>query len=142
VSVRRATGLVAALAAVAFAVWASLSFPHLNDVETGRTPEYRDLQPRQYVPSPADVTQAAKAVAERLGWTYVGSGTGPGGSEIKVIARTKVFRFPSDVTIKIKRDKAGTSLSVRSTSRYGRWDFGQNARFIRAFLTEMDIELE
>jgi hypothetical protein len=133
---------LAVLAAVAFGAWAALAFPHLNDVETGRTPEYRDLQPRRYDPPPPDVSHAAQGAIERLGWTYVGSGSGPGGSEIKAIARTRVFRFPSDVTIKIKREKGATSMSVRSTSRYGKWDFGQNARFVRAFLAEMDIEME
>jgi hypothetical protein len=33
-------------------------------------------------------------------------------------------------------------VTVRATSRWAPWDFGQNARFLRAFLTEMDVEME
>jgi len=45
------------------------------------------------------------------------------------------------VTIRIRREGGSTRLSVRSRSRIGMWDFGQNARNIQEFLRELDQEL-
>ena len=47
------------VALVAAAVWAVTAWPRLNDVETGRTPEYPDLQVRRYAASPARVAPAS-----------------------------------------------------------------------------------
>jgi uncharacterized protein (DUF1499 family) len=122
-------------------LWLSLAWPRLNDVETGRTPEYSDLQPREYAAPPDRVLKAATAAVEGLGWTYVGSGQGPGGSELKAIARTPILRFSNDITVRIRRASGRTTVSVRSESRYGKWDFGQNARNIRTLLGELDRQL-
>ena len=45
------------------------------------------------------------------------------------------------MTIRIRREGGRTRVSVRSKSRSGSADFGQNARNIRLFLTELDREL-
>ena len=114
-------------------------WPHLNDVETGRTPEYPDLKARDYGANEEAVSKAAKAAIEGLPrWTFVGAGRGPGGSEIRAVATTRVMRFKDDVTVKVKREGGRTHVSVRSASRVGKWDFGQNARNIREFLAELD----
>jgi uncharacterized protein (DUF1499 family) len=123
-------------------LWSSFAWPRLDDVETGRTPEYADLQPREYAAEPAQVLKAAAGAVEGLGWTFVGSGQGPGGSELKAVARTLVFRFPADITVRIRRAGARTTVSIRSQSRYGAWDFGQNARNIRALMGELDQQLK
>lgn len=128
---------VAAAAAVALTRW-----PLINDVETGRTPEYPELRVREFRTAEVTVAKAARRTVERLPrWTFVGEGKGPGGIEIQAVARTRVFRFKDDVTIRIRRAGGMTSLSVRSKSRVGKWDFGQNARNIREFLRELDQEL-
>ena len=128
--------LVAVLAA---AVWASLAWPHLNRVETGRTPEYADLQPREYAASPSQVSAAVETAIQRLGWTTVGGGKGKGGSQTQATVRVPV---PFDVFIHVKPGKGGGSVvSVKSEGRQGPWDFGQNARNIRAFLRELDGHL-
>jgi len=129
------------VAIVVAGIWASLAWPHLNRVETGRTPEYPDLQPRDYAAPPPVVTKAVGSAVERLGWTLVGSGRGPGGSQTHAVARTRVLRFPDDVFIHVKTEKGKTVVSVKSESRYGKWDFGQNARNIRMFLAELDRQM-
>lgn len=117
-------------------------WPLINDVETGRTPEYPELRVREYVTAESTVAKAARKTVERLPrWTFVGEGRGPGGIEIQALARTRVFRFKDDVTIRIRREGGSTRLSVRSKSRFGQWDFGQNARNIQEFLRELDQEL-
>jgi hypothetical protein len=133
---------LAILLILAAAAAAALSWPHLHDVETGRTPEYADLRPRTYDASPSDAAGVVEAAVERLRWTRVGSGSGPGGHEVKAIARVPILRLPSEITVKIKREKGRTLVTVRSTSRWAPWDFGQNARFIRAFQAEMDTQMK
>lgn len=133
----------AALVLLALAgIWAATAWPRINDVETGRTPEYPDLRVREYAARPEDV---ARAVVDALGrlprWTLVGSGQGPGGHAIQAVHETPLLRFKDDVTIQIRRQGARTRVSVRSRSRLGTWDFGQNARNIRELLAALDAQV-
>jgi uncharacterized protein (DUF1499 family) len=138
--------LMSRLALVALALiaaWAVTAWPRINDVETGRSPEYPDLQVRTYTASPGQVAEALKkALDGRPGWTVVGSGQGPGGTVVSAVHQTRVFRFEDDVTVKIRRQDGATTVSVRSRSRVGKWDFGQNARNIRDLLTALDSSLD
>lgn len=139
---RRTVLKVLLLAAVLAAAWAYTRWPRINDVETGRTPEYPELKVRDYMTSEDKVAKAARATVERLPrWTFVAQGKGPGGSEIQAIAATRWMRFKDDVTIRVRREGGRTRVSVRSKSRIGRSDFGQNARNVQLFLHELDREL-
>ena len=74
------------IAVVAGIVWALTSWPRLREAETGKTPEYPELRVRDYSSAESVVVKAAKAAVERLpGWTLVGSGSGPGGGEIRAV---------------------------------------------------------
>jgi uncharacterized protein (DUF1499 family) len=141
--VRRATLAVAALLVAGAAAYAFTTWPMINEVETGKTPEYPDVQPRSYPQSEETVLKAARAVLERVpGFTFVAAGSGPGGSEIQAVYTTKLLRFKDDVTVRIKRQGGATRVGVRSKSRQGKGDLGQNARTIRRFLAELDAQLK
>ena len=129
-------------AVLAFAVLALLkSCPMINVVETGRTPEYPDLQPRQYQARTDLVFEAAlRAVNAMPRWTVVSSRGEEG--EIRAEARTRLLRFVDDVVIRIEEQAGGTVVNVRSGSRIGRSDFGQNARNVRAFFDELDRQMK
>jgi len=130
------------LGAALVAAWTLTAWPRLNDVETGRTPEYADLQPRHYSAWPAKVAEAAKAcLAELPRWRLVGSGSGPGGTEMHAVHTTPVWRFDDDVYLRLRAEGGGTRASVRSRSRIGKFDFGQNARNIRELLQALDARL-
>jgi uncharacterized protein (DUF1499 family) len=130
------------LLAVAGAAAAFLAWPRINLVETGRTPEYPDLQPREYAAGEQRVTEAVKAAAGRLSrFTFLGSGRGPGGSEVHYVASTLVLRLKDDVNVRIRREGGKTKVTVRSKSRMGTMDFGQNARNVRELLGELDREM-
>jgi uncharacterized protein (DUF1499 family) len=134
--------LAAALGAAGALGAALVSWPILNDVETGRTPRYPDLRPRSYQAGPAEVARAARAALEGLPrFRVTGSGSGPRGQEIQAVATTRVFRFQDDVTVRVTREGGRTRLSVRSRSRVGKWDLGQNARNVRAVLSALDARL-
>ena len=118
-----------------FKIW-----PTINIVETGKTPEYPDVVPRQYPASKDRVFDAAlHAVSRMPRWTLVSSR--PEQGEIRVEVTTRLFRFVDDVTIRCAEQNGVTLVNVRSASRVGRGDFGQNARNIRAFFDAVDSQL-
>ena len=130
--------LVAVLGAGA---WAVLRWPHLDAVETGRTPEYPDLRPRDYTASEAEVLRAVRAALDGLGWQFVASGKGPGGSEVQASTRGRILPTDHGVTIHIQRLGGRTRVSVAARSRTFQWDFGENARLIEQFLPALDAQL-
>ena len=136
-AVKLALALVVIGVALAYARW-----PRINDVETGRTPQYPGLRVREYAAGEDAVARAARAAIAALPrWEVVGWGSGPGGTEIQAVAATRLLRFKDDVTVRIHRKGGRTQVSVRSRSRIGRADFGQNARNIQAFLDQLDRAL-
>lgn len=135
----RILALLAVGGAIAFGV---TRWPLVNDVETGRTPEYPDLQPRAYAQGETVVARAAREAVGRLPrFAFVGAGSGRGGSELQALATAPLIPVKSDVTVRIRREKGATRVSVRSKSRSGPIDLGQNARNIREFLAALDLQL-
>jgi uncharacterized protein (DUF1499 family) len=126
------------LAIVAAGVAAFLAWPRIGQVATGRTPEYPGIKPATFQSSEGTVLKAARSVLETLpGWEIVGSGSGPGGSAIYAVHTTPIKVVKEEVTIEVRRQGGGTRVEVLSRSRSTKWDFGQNARNIREFLTAL-----
>ena len=124
-------------AAIAFGL-AALAWPRIDDVETGRTPEYPDLRPHDYAAGELAAAKAVKETVSRLPrWSFAGAGAGPTGSEVQAV-KTTLVGLAYDVTVRIRRDGSRTRVSVRSKSRLGPWDFGQNARNILELQAELD----
>jgi hypothetical protein len=123
-------------------VWAALAWPRINDVATSATREYPDLQSREYFTPAERVFGAAQAAATGLRhWSLVGTGSGPGGWSLQALHSPRPLPIREEISIKISRRKGATLVSVRSRSTWFRWDFGQNARNIRAFQKRLDQEL-
>ncbi len=121
---------------------AYVAWPPINVVETGRTPEYPDLDPRSYALASTKVYSAtAEAIASLPGWQLVGSGSGKAGTAIHAIRTTRLFRFQDDVTVRIEPLGKGTLVNVRSASRVGKIDFGQNARNIEELFAALDARI-
>ena len=132
------------LGLVVGAVWAVAAWPRINDVETGKTPEYPDLKVGVYSQGPEKVAKAAEEAIKSLArWTLMGQGKGPGGYSLQASHETPVLGFKDEVTIEIRRDGPLTKVKVRSRSRSNamKWDFGQNARNIRELLAAMDRQV-
>lgn len=133
---------LAILAVLAAAVWAVTAWPRLADVETGRTPEYPDLQVKVFSTSLEKVGKAVEEVIPRLPrWTLVGVGHGPAGTSVQAVRTTPVIGLKEEIGVRISREGGKTRVSVRSRSPSLMWDFGQNARNIRELLQELDREL-
>ena len=114
---------------------------NINDVTTGATPEYPDVQPQRFTQSPEQVFDAASAVARAEGWELTQAARETGGANgheidrhvLQAVATTRLLRFKDDVTVTVSRDGDRTKVVVRSHSRIGKGDLGTNARRIEAF---------
>ena len=101
---------------------------------------YPDIDTQSFSESPRTVFDAALAAAKDMGWEIVASA--PGAGRIEATATTTWFGFKDDVVIRIRDDRAGTLVDVRSVSRVGRSDVGANAERIRAFQARLAGRLE
>lgn len=122
-------------ALVGAALIAASAWPQINDVKTGETPEYPDLQPQSFSQPFYRVYDAALAAARAMDLEIVGEDRT--GGEIHAVATVPVFHFKDDVTITVKPDGERVMVNVRSRSRVGKGDLGVNARRIRRFQAEL-----
>jgi Protein of unknown function (DUF1499) len=113
--------VLVALRLVAAAIW-----PTINDVRTGATPEYPELQAQRFTRPPDQVFAAALATAREMGLEITTAEKG----EIHAVATTRILRFKDDVTITVSPD---STVNVHSRSRVGKGDLGANARRIADF---------
>lgn len=129
-------GLIVTGLLVAASIW-----PVINEVETGATPEYPEVQPQYYTTEPRRVFDESTAAVEELEqWTVVSSD--PAQWRIEAERQTQIWGFVDDVTITIEPvTEFVTRVHVHSKSRVGKGDFGQNARNIEEFFAELDNRL-
>ena len=128
------------LALVAAAA-AALAWPRINDVTTSKTPEYPDLLDKSYALGEDRVADAAKAAISSLPrWTLKGAGKGPGGWSLQAVRTTRTG-FQDDITVRVVTEGGRAVVKVRSKSRVGKIDFGQNARNIEELLAALDLKL-
>lgn len=125
------------------------------DARLGHVPpelarEQRAAQRRAYpkvlpvvVEVPADAAfELARRAAAAQGWQIVeairpGGRTGAG--RIEAIARSRVLRIASDITIRVRPRADGSRIDIRSASRLGGHDLGRNARLAAAFAEEVEL---
>ncbi len=60
---------------------------------------------------------------------------------IEALERTLVFGFENDIVIRIVSEDRNTLVDVRSSARWGKHDFGYNAKLIEGFLQQLDAAL-
>jgi RecB family exonuclease len=101
----------------------------------------RRLRGREYPVPFTEVWEAALETARRRPrWTVTAAE--PRRGEIHAEARTALWRFTDDVTIRVSLDGDGmTRVDAVSQSRVGGADFGVNARRIARFLHALDRRL-
>ena len=111
----------------------------VHDVRTGETDAYPDLKPLDLPFGPGPGFAAALAAARSMpGWTIASAD--PETGEIRAEARTSRLGFVDDVRIRARPlSGGGTRVDIRSTSRVGIYDFGTNARRIRAYLERLAL---
>ena len=55
---------------------------------------------------------------------------------------TLIVGFPDDIVVRVEGGAGRSRIDVRSASRYGTFDFGQNASRVRKFLAEVQARAE
>ena len=112
-----------------------LIWPTINDVRTGATKEYPDIQPQRFNQTSEKVLAAALAVAQGFNWEI--RLNAPSEGLIEAVDTTPLMKFKDDVTITVTAEGAQMLVNVRSKSRVGKGDLGANAKRIRKFQTEL-----
>ncbi|MGH6902130.1 MAG: DUF1499 domain-containing protein [Geminicoccaceae bacterium] len=100
---------------------------------------YPDIAPADYPVAPQAAFEAALVAAADMGWTIIATDEAAG--RIEATDRTFWFGFTDDVVIRVRPTDAGSRIDVRSSSRVGVGDFGTNAARVRAYLRELDEQL-
>jgi uncharacterized protein (DUF1499 family) len=114
-------------------------------VTTGQHSGYPDLQDRVYAVLPDRALAAVETAVRSLPrWSV--TDLDPAASTLRAEVRTAVGGFTDDVTVQIRPDGHApnarrTRVTIRSRSRVGRADLGENARHIRALQRAMDARL-
>jgi len=109
--------------------------------------EVADLQLKAYpdlatlsTAAPRDkVFEAAKTAIAQMGMHLVESDAAQG--RIEANQTSLLYGFTDDVVVRVAGDAQGTKVDVRSKSRVGRSDLGQNAKRIRTFLQKLQANL-
>ncbi len=60
---------------------------------------------------------------------------------VRLVRRSRLFRFADDVTVFLQPTDTGTHVDVASQSRVGKGDLGQNPRNIRTLLQTLCAEI-
>ncbi len=112
-------------------------------VELQRT-AYPDIVPRRFPIGTVELDTAVRQVVADRGWTVVRDlkpAMNDDSAQMWIETRTMFVGFVDDMSIRIRPDRIGSRLDLRSASRYGMHDLGANARRIRAFLASLDAVL-
>ncbi|HAM51447.1 MAG TPA: DUF1499 domain-containing protein [Nitrospiraceae bacterium] len=93
---------------------------------------YPDIVPLILPLLPDQAFERALAVARRLGWQIIDADKNAG--RIEAVTTTFWFGFKDDIVIRLRQQKSGSRVDIRSESRVGVSDLGKNAKRIRNFL--------
>lgn len=100
---------------------------------------YPDLAPL-ITQAPKDkVFDAAKATLVAMGLKL--SDADPATGRIEATQKSFWYGFTDDVVVRVAQTPEGTQVDVRSKSRVGRSDLGQNAKRIRTFLAKLKAQV-
>ena len=117
-----------------------IAYAGLYAAEQQRT-AYPDIGPLGVGATPQAAYDAALAVVTKRKWRIVEARAPQAGrrdGRIEAVARTAIMGFRDDVVVRVRADGDGTRIDVRSSSRYGTFDFGANASRIRSLLDDIE----
>lgn len=128
------------LVVAAVTLGSALFWPPINDVTTGETPQYPELEPRIYDANQRTVYRTVLDVIDEDPKFALVEGFP---ERYRIEATKKSIFFTDEMTIRLLPHGAHqTIVHVRSRSRVGKGDFGANARHIRRLFTLLDARLE
>jgi uncharacterized protein (DUF1499 family) len=102
---------------------------------------YPNIEPLIVSAAPQIAYESAVAVISKRKWRIVDARPplpGRRDGRIEAVARTPILGFRDDVVVRVRSDPEGARVDIRSTSRYGRHDFGTNAARVEALSEAID----
>jgi uncharacterized protein (DUF1499 family) len=96
---------------------------------------YPDIQALRVSQPPDEAHALALQLVEARGWRILDSGYTS--RRIEAVATSMVLKMSDDVIITVTPDGTGARVDMRSASRTGSHDLGENAQRIRTFLAEL-----
>ncbi|GJE55669.1 MULTISPECIES: DUF1499 domain-containing protein [Methylobacterium] len=101
---------------------------------------YSQIAPLTLDVDPDEAFELARKAAVNRKWQIV-EAVRPGGrignGRIEAVARSRVLNLPADITVRVRPRADGARIDVRSATRLGARDLGDNADRIRAYLDEV-----
>jgi uncharacterized protein (DUF1499 family) len=100
-----------------------------------------DIEPLLEDTTPQQAFAAALAVITKRRWLIVDQRPPlPPRREgrIEAVARTPVMGFRDDVVVRVRPNEDGSRIDLRSSSRYGSFDFGTNAARVSTLIDDID----
>jgi uncharacterized protein (DUF1499 family) len=107
-----------------------------SEVADQQRAAYPDVRPLRLSVSREEAFEAALASARGMGWEIVDVDAEAG--RIEATATTRWFGFRDDVVVRVRPEARVVRVDVRSVSRVGRGDAGENARRIRRYLARLE----
>jgi uncharacterized protein (DUF1499 family) len=103
---------------------------------------YPDIEPLDEDATPEASYNAALAVITKRKWIVIDRRAPLAASRreghIEAVARTPIMGFRDDVVVRVRGGEDGSRIDVRSSSRYGSFDFGSNAARVRSLMDDID----
>ena len=107
---------------------------------------YRDLRTMKIQRPPEEMMEIVRKALQRKGMILQGEvpygARGQNLGQLEAVDRTLVLGFYDDVAVRVRADRNGSAIDIRSASRFGKTDFGANAARIRALRTEIVARVE
>src|SRR5215204_1192422 len=105
---------------------------------------YPEIEPLEDDATPQAAFTAALSVITKRRWLIVDQRPPqPPRREgrIEAVARTPIMGFRDDVVVRVRPNEDGARSDLRSSSRYGSFDFGTNAVRVRTLIDDIDEAL-
>jgi uncharacterized protein (DUF1499 family) len=122
----------------------SIIYAGLATAELQRT-GYPDIETVEAEAPVQQAYEAALAIVTKRRWRIVEARPPVAPrreGRIEAVARTPIMGFADDVVVRVRADGEGSRVDVRSSSRYGSFDFGTNANRVRALLEEIEDAMD
>lgn len=101
---------------------------------------YPDIMTQRFAVAPNQAFAAAEAAIRSLGLDVVAASASEG--RIEATDTSPFYGFKDDVVVRVVEDGNETRVDVRSKSRLGRSDLGQNAKRVRSFIQNLRAKLD
>jgi uncharacterized protein (DUF1499 family) len=102
---------------------------------------YPDIEPLDEDATPEVAFKVALAVITKRKWIIIDRRPPqPTRREghIEAVARTLIMGLRDDIVVRVRGGADGSRIDVRSSSRFGSFDFGSNATRVRALINDID----